>query len=267
MNNHPNPNSHGGKIFAGLILLAIGLMMLLRNAGLHFPFWFIKWEMIVIAIGLFMGIRSNFRHPAWFILLTVGGLNLIGDYKEDFHVGAYLWPMLLIEFGLWMIFGRHRHRNRPPHYNSFNPEAEPIHSPQDLGPAPQEANPADGYPEQGPVNNTVYSHDYLNVNAVLGGSKKIVVSKNFQGGEVITFMGGSEINLIQADIKGQAVLDVTQVMGGTKLIVPANWTVISEMTVIMGGLDDKRMMVTPAPDKVLLIKGTSVMGGVAIQSY
>lgn len=267
MNNSSNPNPRGGKIMAGLVLLAIGLVMLLRNAGLHFPFWFINWEMIVIAIGLFIGLRSNFRHPAWFIMITVGGLYLIGNYNEDFPVRNYLWPMLLIEFGLWMIFGRHRNRIRSPHYNSFNPEAETMHSPQDLGPAPSGSIPAEPYPDQGPVNSIVSGLDYLNVTAVLGGSKKIVVSKNFQGGEIITFMGGSEINLVQADIQGQAVLDITQVMGGTKLIVPANWTVISEMTVILGGLDDKRLMVTPAPNKVLVIKGTSVMGGVAIHSY
>lgn len=267
MNNNPNLNPKGGKIFAGLVLLAIGLMLLLRNAGYHFSFWFINWEMIVIALGLFMGIRSNFRHPAWFILLTVGGLNLIENYKEDFNVAAYLWPLLLMEFGLWMIFGRQRRHLRQPHYNSFNPETDTVPNPQDLGGAPYNSNPADLYPDQEAVNNLVSSHDYLNVTAVLGGSKKIIVSKNFQGGEVITFMGGSEINLIQADIKGQAVLDITQVMGGTKLIVPANWTVISEITVIFGGIDDKRMMVTPAPDKVLVLKGTSIMGGVAIHSY
>ncbi|MGV3641863.1 MAG: LiaF transmembrane domain-containing protein [Adhaeribacter sp.] len=267
MINSPTPNPQGGKIFAGLVLLAIGLMLLLKNAGLHFSFWFINWEMIVMALGLFMGIRSNFRHPAWFILLTVGGLNLIENYNEDFNVGTYLWPMLLIEFGLWMIFGRQRRHISQPHYNSFNPEAGAVHPPQDLGPAPFDTNPADVYPDQGPVNGMVSPHDYLNVTAVLGGSKKIVVSKNFQGGEIITFMGGSEVNLIQADIQGQAVLDITQVMGGTKLIVPANWTVISEITVLMGGIDDKRMMVTPAPNKVLVLKGTSVMGGVAIHSY
>jgi predicted membrane protein len=101
----------------------------------------------------------------------------------------------------------------------------------------------------------------------LGGSKKIIVSKNFQGGEILTFMGGAEINLVQADIQGRAVLEVTQVMGGIKLVVPANWTVISELAVIMGGIDDKRLVQTQVPDKLLVIKGTSIMGGLEIKSY
>jgi predicted membrane protein len=117
------------------------------------------------------------------------------------------------------------------------------------------------------VNSAISNLDFLNVTAILGGTKKIIVSKNFQGGEILTFMGGAEINLVQADIQGRAVLDVSQVMGGIKLLVPANWTVISEMAVILGGIDDKRLLVTQAQDKILVIKGTSLMGGLEISSY
>ena len=35
--------------------------------------------------------------------------------------------------------------------------------------------------------------------------------------------GGAEINFMQADIQGRVELEVNQVFGGTKLIVPAHW--------------------------------------------
>jgi predicted membrane protein len=266
MNNISNPNPRAGKIFAGVILLAVGVVMLLQKFGYDFPIWFITWEMIVITVGLFIGVRSNFRHPAWFIMVTVGVLFLIENYYPLFHARRYLWPILIILLGLWMIFGRQRTRIRHPHYNSFNPGPEPVPTSPDFGPSPAMA-PTEAYAPSGQVNSAISSLDYLNVTAVLGGSKKIIVSKNFQGGEILTFMGGSEINLVQADIQGRAVLDVTQVMGGIKLVVPANWTVISEMTVIMGGIDDKRLVLSQAPDKILVIKGTSLMGGLEINSY
>lgn len=267
MDNIPHSNPRAGKIFIGVVLLAIGVIMLLQNTGFDFPLWFISWKVVVIIIGLFIGVRSYFRHPAWFIMVTVGVFFLIEDYYPLFHARRYLWPVLIIFFGLWLIFGRQRHRYHNLHYNSFNPGPAPLPTEQDFAAGPPPAAPAEGYPDAGPMDSAVSSLDFLNVTAVLGGSKKIVVSKNFQGGDILTFMGGVEINLVQADIQGRALLEVTQIMGGIKLIVPANWTVISDMTVIMGGIDDKRLVQAPTRDKILVLKGASIMGGLEIKSY
>jgi hypothetical protein len=109
----------------------------------------------------------------------------------------------------------------------------------------------------------------LNCIAAFGGVKKVILSKNFKGGESTCFMGGAEINLAQADIPGPIVLDVTQVFGGTKLIVPANWDVKSEVIAVFGGIDDKRQ-INPAaltPGKVITLRGISVFGGIDIKSY
>ena len=58
--------------------------------------------------------------------------------------------------------------------------------------------------------------------------------------------------------------------GGVILIVPAHCQVKSELNVIMGGVEDKRNMqqnqVFPS-DKILVLKGDVVMGGVEIKSY
>jgi hypothetical protein len=63
-------------------------------------------------------------------------------------------------------------------------------------------------------------------------------------------------------------LEVTQVFGGTKIVIPANWTVHSEMVAIFGGIEDKRLQSNePTPDKVLIIEGTSVFGGIDIRSF
>jgi predicted membrane protein len=95
-----------------------------------------------------------------------------------------------------------------------------------------------------------------------------MVSKNFKGGDVVTIMGGTEIDLSQADFTGVARLDVTQVMGGTKIIVPAHWEVRSEVSAIFAGFEDKRQQ--PAiqnPDKVLIIEGTSIFGGIELKNF
>ena len=82
-------------------------------------------------------------------------------------------------------------------------------------------------------------------------------------------MGGSEINLLLADIKHEVVLEINNVFGGTKLIVPANWDVKNDVTAIFGGIEDKRSMNTtpPDPSKVLVIKGTCLFGGIEVANY
>jgi hypothetical protein len=52
--------------------------------------------------------------------------------------------------------------------------------------------------------------------------------------------------------------------------VPANWNVQSDIVTILGGVEDKRPMMAPgssANNKVLILKGACVFGGVDIRSY
>ncbi len=112
------------------------------------------------------------------------------------------------------------------------------------------------------------SEDYIDATTVLGGIHKNIISKNFKGGDITIFMGGAEINLSQADIQGSASLDITQIMGGTKLIVPSNWEVRSQLTSVFGNIEDKRQNIgNTDPQKVLIIDGTSVFGGIEIRNY
>jgi predicted membrane protein len=111
--------------------------------------------------------------------------------------------------------------------------------------------------------------DFLDVTAVFGGVKKNVLSKNFRGGDIVSFMGGSEIDLTQADFQGRIKIDTTNIFGGTKLIVPPTWDVQSDMVAIFGGVDDKRQIsgVKLDPNKVLILDGTCMFGGIEIKSY
>ena len=81
--------------------------------------------------------------------------------------------------------------------------------------------------------------------------------------------GGTELNLTQADIQGSAVLELTTIFGGTKLIVPSNWSVKSEAVTIFGGIEDKRQIaqVIEHPEKKLILKGTVIFGGIDIKSF
>jgi predicted membrane protein len=112
--------------------------------------------------------------------------------------------------------------------------------------------------------------DVMDTTSILGGVKKSVLSKNFKGGQILNVFGGVEIDLSQADIDGIIVLDVTQIFGGIKLIIPAHWELKSEITSVLGGIEDKRKNLSAlniAEGKTLIIRGTSILGGIDIKSF
>ena len=111
--------------------------------------------------------------------------------------------------------------------------------------------------------------EFIEVNAVFGSAKKNIFSKNFKGGEINCFMGGAEIDLTQADIQGPVIIEANQVFGGTKLVIPPHWDIKMEVTSVFGGIEDKRKTIATQVDfnKVLIIKGSNVFGGMEIKSY
>jgi hypothetical protein len=67
------------------------------------------------------------------------------------------------------------------------------------------------------------------------------------------------------------VLDITQIFGGAKLIIPPHWKIQSEEIVsIFGSVEDKRPVLPESnydSGKVLVLKGTNIFGGIDIKSY
>ena len=116
---------------------------------------------------------------------------------------------------------------------------------------------------------TTSTEDVLEVNVVFGAVKKNIISKDLKGGEINVVFGGTELNFNQADFNDKITIEVNVVFGGTKLIVPSNWTVKSEVVTIFGGMEDKRNSQTLAdsPEKLLLLKGTVIFGGIDIKSF
>jgi predicted membrane protein len=239
-----------GYSWTGVLFVLIGIAALLKAALVPLPYWMFTWPMLLIVVGIFVGIRHGFRGMSWVLMILIGGAFLADHIYPDFEMRRYTWPAVLIVMGLFFIF---RPRRRW-HYD------------QD-----EKKNPVSGTSPD-PVTNpegTYSKEDFVNATSVFGGTKKIIISKNFKGGDLLSIFGGTELDLSKADINGKAILELINIFGGTKLIIPSNWTVKSEAAVIFGGIEDKRS-VTPAADgseKILLLKGTVMFGGVDIKSY
>jgi predicted membrane protein len=86
----------------------------------------------------------------------------------------------------------------------------------------------------------------------------------FRGGEATAVMGGADIDLRDAVMEGnQATLQLSTVMGGTKIRVPESWTVVSNVDAVLGEIKNW----THRPDREthrLVLKGSVVMGELKI---
>jgi hypothetical protein len=101
--------------------------------------------------------------------------------------------------------------------------------------------------------------------AVMGGVGRGVASSDFAGGDAVAVMGGCEINLANAKIESEAVIDVLAFWGGIEIHVPRGWRIENQVLAILGGVVDKTDGNAPAGAPTLIIRGSAIMGGVEIR--
>jgi predicted membrane protein len=118
-----------------------------------------------------------------------------------------------------------------------------------LRPAPPRADPSAG----------------VDVTAILGGSKTVNASPDFQGGQALAVMGGCEVDLRKATItRESAVLDVFAFWGGVVVQVPEEWEVDNRVNALLGGIEDKTHGVHSK--QRLVLTGTVIMGGAEVKN-
>ncbi|MDF2386928.1 hypothetical protein JMG10_36030 [Nostoc ellipsosporum NOK] len=246
-----NPNGH---IWTGLFLLVIGCMALIRSFGVPLPLWLFSWQMFLIALGLFIGFRKNFQGGGWLVMIIIGGIFMLNEFFLNGDLKRHIWPLILIVAGVFFVF-RPRRRHRP-HF--FQEKKMP------LNPADPDA-PNSGFDKA----TSKDEDDFVDSTSIFGSDKKVILSKNFRGGDIVNVFGGSELDLTQADINGKVKLEVTALFGGATLIVPSHWVVRSEAVTIFGGISDKRKFTNFAENegKTLVLTGTVIFGGIEIKSY
>lgn len=233
-----NTNS---KMLAGILLIIIGIFAMsgsFFNLPFHFTHYIFSMPGLMMIIGLFILINHNDSFLG-VILVGAGGFWFLSRYA-DFPMRHYLneyWPILIILFGIYIIFKRDGHTNV--------------------------------LKENLDTNN--YNIDYIDEVSILGGGRKSINSKNFKGGKVTTILGGINIDLHESNLaEGNNSLEITAILGGIDIVVPRDWKVILNVTSIFGGFDDKRILNANhvyESNKVLIIKGTAIFGGGNLKTY
>lgn len=263
-------SNRNSTVYIGAFIIVAGVILFLRRIGLPIPHWLTSWEMILIGVGIIMGLKSGFKDINWLIPIIIGAIFISNDIFPGLRFSNLIWPLGLIAVGLIVLtkggkgFGR----------NDFTPNSDSPKTNDDYVSGFKKINEGDTIENASgtsfaPMSSASGPDDILECVAVFGGVKRTVVSKNFKGGEVVAVFGGAEVDLTHADIQGVVKLEATNILGGTKLIVPPHWDVQSEMVAILGGVEDKRRIQPDLIDrnKRLILTGTSLLGGLEVKSF
>lgn len=258
MNNEPRARWHvSPQIIVGLTIVFFGLVLTAENLGvarnltriIHF------WPLVFTAAGLAMVLdrEASSGRKMWGSLLIIAGVwqTAVSAFGLNLYLDDW-WPLLLIGLGGLLIY---RAIQRPGAVEDSRPvESTGGHSVSSAGVLSSSTSGADG------------REDSVNSFAFMSGVKRNIFSSSFRRAQLTAIMGGVEFDLRQCTATGgESVIDVFAIWGGIGIRVPADWQVVSEVTPLMGGVDDRSGHVQPFRHR-LVIKGAVLMGGVEVKS-
>ena len=218
------------QLLMGLLVIAVGVLFTLENLGVvNAHDYFRYWPGGLIAIGALKLWQSRGGGGTLAgLLFILAGTWLLLESLEIVTVSLWdLWPMLLVFFGASMVW-------------------RGVH----------------GRQERGSTDSTAT----LSAVAVLGGINRGNNSRAFRGGDLTAVMGGCEIDLRQAAIDGEAVIDVFAMWGGIEIRVPEDWSVSGRVMPILGGYEDKTRPPRGATTHRLVVRGFAIMSGIEIKN-
>jgi len=229
-----NTNRASSQVVLGLLVVGMGVLFLLDNLDiLNFRHAIGFWPLAFIVAGCVALFGNGSRSSNYMggVLVAIGVLMIAGRMGFFYISWGTLWPLVMIALGGLVLF-------------------------RSLGPG-RVARPgmADG----------AGTDNVVDVVAVLGGFERRVTTSDFRGGEITAILGGCELDLREASIVKEAVINVFAIWGGINIKVPPDWTVVLNGTPLMGGFSEKTVT-PPDASKRLVITGYAIMGGVEVRN-
>ena len=228
------------QVVFGLTLVAAGIIFTLDNLDIIDARDYIRlWPAVFVGVGALKLWHATRDGRGWFgglFFLCLGSWMLLNRIIYFRFSPREFFPMILVFLGgylVWRGFG---------------------------GTRKLQSSTADG-------------HSQFSAFAIMGGMSRRSTSQAFQGADLTAVMGGCEIDLRHASIAPgtEAVIEVFAFWGGIDIKVPEDWTVVSRVFPLMGGVEDRTRAPQNYPDKPLqqkrlIVRGIVVMGGVSMKN-
>lgn len=220
-----------GNALWGIILLIIGCgfagqALDLWDFDMFFDGWWTLFIIVPCAIDMIQK-RVNVGNLAGII---IGVLLLLKaqDILPDIFTWSFIFPALIAFVGIIIIF------------KSF-------------------------FPSKNVPKMTQCTGNVKNIAAIFGGQEARPNNEVFNGSDVSAIFGGVELDLRQAIINEDIVINITAVFGGVDLYVPANTKIEVTSVPILGGVSNKAMTNANPNCPTIYINATCVFGGVEIK--
>jgi len=102
METFKRKNKAGKYLGFGLLMIAVGIVFLLRNLGINVPHWLFSWSSLMLVAGLWIGYKKDFRIDNWIILVMIGGIFTIRDIAF-FELSRITGALILIGLGIYLV--------------------------------------------------------------------------------------------------------------------------------------------------------------------
>lgn len=276
----------------GLGIAFVGLSLVLdRLHVVHADRLLRYWPVGLILIGGILIVQPDGRSRTRGILFAGIGTWLFLAMQDllPWRFWDLFWPVLLIFLGLSMVMRPSRRmRYRGPDRWPSGPPTSPTSGgssfignsgPGESGGASTNfsASAHAGFSPNVSGYASLDNSPTVSIFSVMSGVKRISNASPFRGGDITAFMGGAHLDLRMAQIPpgGEAVIDVTTIMGGVEIAVPSTWAVATSVMPFMGAVEDKRLPPLPIDGRIpvpdaqtprLVIRGFVMMGNVELKS-
>lgn len=225
-----------GLIFVVLGIIFGGNALNIWDIDIFFPGW---WTLFLIIPGLISMVRYGFNWGSG--ILVIIGLVLLFDELDIIDDGAIwklIFPLVLVAVGIYIIASFFRGGTKK------NIEAD-------------EYSKSKSYKYD--------STQYPRYTAILGGGDYKNNTEDLKGIVAEAILGGLSIDLRDAKITEDIVLELTAVLGGIDIFIPDNVRVeIISGVPVLGGFEHKINRNAISGPKVR-IKYTAVLGGIEVK--
>ncbi|WMJ85956.1 LiaF transmembrane domain-containing protein [Anaerocolumna sp. MB42-C2] len=252
-----------GVFFVLLGVALAGRAVGVFNFNLFFPGWWTLFIIIPSAIGL---VNSENRVSSVFGL----GVGILLLCSVQRIIDWYTFPRLMIalifiSIGCSILFRKERRghddygRDNTTYYETDNNHDNGYNTNADYN---QNSSNYSSNNNQG-TNNRGYNQYFC----LLSGRNVQFINEEFTGAVVTSILGNVQMDLRNAFINDDIVIETTCLLGGVDIYVPNNVKVTIHCTPILGGVENKVITPYPATDNThtIYIKGTCILGGIEVR--
>lgn len=197
-----------GNILWGLVFIIVGLIIGCNAMGLtNINIFFTGWWTLFIIVPSFIGLFKD-DSKTWNIIWLVIGIVLLlcaRDILSFSIIGKLIFPFILVMVGLSFIF-------KDAFRTKVNEKIKKLNSER------------------------VDGEDFC---ATFGGIKNSFKDQEFKGANIDAIFGGVEIDLSDAIIKHDQVINASAIFGGVDIKAPKSVNIKVKSTPIFGGVSNK----------------------------